>query len=402
MEPDAVADKPAGGARKLDADAAIAIFLARGPGPRRDGTSTALSNQYNITTKAVRDVWNLRTWTMETMPHWTRNDWAKYKHLCSACKIIGVTSKASACAKCTAPPRRGRRPVLSTPRRASSSSDATGSGLTTASESMDSQWQQPPQHPVPQTRPLCSTFADNLADYSFPGPCLQPRERELDNAEGHSLFYGPRLPGYLAHTPATDFMSMSLMPMEAPAAEDSDMSEFDAPACVCNYWRLGTCAHGSSCRFSHTEERPAGGGAPPAAAAQAAARANIEINRQIVACEDPTELCALIQARVAEFNHVNVATAFRRLLQTRRQGVSRAAVDQALRQLEAAPCNMSAPVADAATRRAGQKPPPQCSAKPYPAEECFDLIPRVLDREWKLHKAWLEAPGCRGLGHVRV
>ncbi len=46
----------------------------------------------------------------------------------------------------------------------------------------------------------------------------------------------------------------------------------------------------------------------------------------------------------------------------------------------------------AATRRAGQKPPPQCSAKPYTAEECFDLLPRVLDPEWKLHAAWLAAP----------
>jgi hypothetical protein len=34
----------------------------------RDGTTRALVKQYNITIKGVRDVWNLRTWTWNTMP----------------------------------------------------------------------------------------------------------------------------------------------------------------------------------------------------------------------------------------------------------------------------------------------------------------------------------------------
>ena len=65
-----------------------------------------------------------------------------------------------------------------------------------------------------------------------------------------------------------------------------------------------------------------------------AARVNIAINKQIMACEDVGDLCSLIQARVAEFDHVNVATAFCTLLQTRHHGVARGAKEQALRSLE--------------------------------------------------------------------
>ena len=49
-----------------------------------------------------------------------------------------------------------------------------------------------------------------------------------------------------------------------------------------------------------------------------------------------SELCTLIEARVAEFGHVNVATALRALLQARRDGVPRKVVERALQALEAA------------------------------------------------------------------
>ena len=49
-----------------------------------------------------------------------------------------------------------------------------------------------------------------------------------------------------------------------------------------------------------------------------------------------SELCTLIEARLAEFNHVNVATAFRMLLQSRRDGGSRGVVERAMQALEAA------------------------------------------------------------------
>ncbi len=66
------------------------------------------------------------------------------------------------------------------------------------------------------------------------------------------------------------------------------------------------------------------GGTPAGAASWRAKRVNIVINKQITACKDVEDLCSLIQNRVAEFNHV--ATAFRKLLQTPRQGVARGTV----------------------------------------------------------------------------
>ena len=52
MALNAVTAEHEGGAAKLDADAAIAIFLARGAGAPRDGTTNTLAKQYNITMKA--------------------------------------------------------------------------------------------------------------------------------------------------------------------------------------------------------------------------------------------------------------------------------------------------------------------------------------------------------------
>jgi hypothetical protein len=60
--------------------------------------------------KAVRDIWNLRTWTSATMPYWTSADHSRYlrKHLCKACQRSGVKSFAEACNACSKPLRRGR------------------------------------------------------------------------------------------------------------------------------------------------------------------------------------------------------------------------------------------------------------------------------------------------------
>jgi hypothetical protein len=63
-------------------------------------------------------------------------------------------------------------------------------------------------------------------------------------------------------------------------------------------------------------------------------KVNIAINKEIMACNDVQDLCSVIQNRVAEFNHVNGATAFRKLLLTPRHGVARGTVDRALRALE--------------------------------------------------------------------
>ena len=60
--------------------------------------------------KAVRDIWNQRTWPWVTMPYWTRGDWDLFlrKHLCAECHKKGVRSLAEACERCAKPRRRGR------------------------------------------------------------------------------------------------------------------------------------------------------------------------------------------------------------------------------------------------------------------------------------------------------
>ena len=67
-------------------------------------------------------------------------------------------------------------------------------------------------------------------------------------------------------------------------------------------------------------------------------RRAIEINQRITRSEDAGEVCDLVETCAAEFNHVNVATAFRKLLQQRGgcDGASRGRVEPALRTLEQA------------------------------------------------------------------
>ena len=95
---------------KIDEEAAINIYLAKAWRTPRDSTSSQLAAQYGITMKAVRDVWNLRTWPWVTMPYWTRGDWDLFlrKHLCAECREKGVRSLAEVCERCAKPRRRGR------------------------------------------------------------------------------------------------------------------------------------------------------------------------------------------------------------------------------------------------------------------------------------------------------
>ena len=80
-----------------------------------------------------------------------------------------------------------------------------------------------------------------------------------------------------------------------------------------------------------------GGGAPTGG--KSAGRAHIELNQQITRLGCAGELCRLIEARSAEFNHVNVSTAFRKLLSAGRAGVHPTARSTALHKLEE--CAMS-------------------------------------------------------------
>jgi hypothetical protein len=60
---------------KINASAAVAIFRARsGKRTLRDRIAADLAAEHGITPKAVRDVWNLRTWTAATQPEWTPAD----------------------------------------------------------------------------------------------------------------------------------------------------------------------------------------------------------------------------------------------------------------------------------------------------------------------------------------
>jgi len=94
----------------LDAEAAIIIYRAKERHTPRDNTSSALAEEYGITMKAVRDIWNLRTWAWTTMPYWTKTDLDTFlkKHLGAQCRGEGVKSIAAACKLCASPRRRGR------------------------------------------------------------------------------------------------------------------------------------------------------------------------------------------------------------------------------------------------------------------------------------------------------
>ena len=162
MALNAVTAEHEGGAAKLDADAAIAIFLARGAGAPRDGTTNTLAKQYNITMKAVRDVWNLRTWHKKTMPYWSHSDYVKYlaMRLCGHCKRKGVTSLTSACRKCAQPPRRRGRPSS---RCAPQSSSAAASTL-----------RGPAQLAQPEGHGYRSTMCGSEQTFDFSIPTMTP------------------------------------------------------------------------------------------------------------------------------------------------------------------------------------------------------------------------------------
>ena len=58
---------------------------------------------------------------------------------------------------------------------------------------------------------------------------------------------------------------------------------------------------------------------------------NMELNKRISSIESMKKLCDLIHASSTQFNHVNVATAFRKVLQMPRRGSLQDSVDESLR-----------------------------------------------------------------------
>ena len=57
----------------IDKKTAVIIFLARQSTPvtKDDRLATRLSDEHGISPKAVRDIWNMRTWCRATRPYWT-------------------------------------------------------------------------------------------------------------------------------------------------------------------------------------------------------------------------------------------------------------------------------------------------------------------------------------------
>lgn len=96
---------------RITAADAIAIYKLKPVKPRACGNlSTHLAVQYNITEKAVRDIWRTRTWKRATKPFWTQPDQVCFmkKHGCAECHKKGVQKLSHACHKCMAPVKRGR------------------------------------------------------------------------------------------------------------------------------------------------------------------------------------------------------------------------------------------------------------------------------------------------------
>ena len=98
---------------------AIQIFEAKADREVRDTLAASVATQFGITAKAVRDIWNLRTWVQTTKPYWTQADHDFFltkrpSRLCEACKARDVRSRSKACEICAGPPRRGRPAIQRT------------------------------------------------------------------------------------------------------------------------------------------------------------------------------------------------------------------------------------------------------------------------------------------------
>jgi len=64
----------------ISSNEAVRIFLAAKHGrTKRDRLALRLAHDFGITPKAVRDIWNLRTWARTTKPYWSPSDFLKGK-----------------------------------------------------------------------------------------------------------------------------------------------------------------------------------------------------------------------------------------------------------------------------------------------------------------------------------
>ena len=89
---------------KLNKAHALAIFQAKRCkiAGRRSSLSAALGRRYGMTAKAVRDVWNGRTWAKVTEPFWTAEERKAYQARKMQCDLKSKVGRIKA--KAPAPP----------------------------------------------------------------------------------------------------------------------------------------------------------------------------------------------------------------------------------------------------------------------------------------------------------
>lgn len=94
----------------LTPEQVLEIYNAKQAHLRGDDVAVKLSQQYQITPKTIRDIWNFRSWKETTRPHWTDKDKREYmkKHGCFNCRNNGVQTIDEACNACKAPVKLGR------------------------------------------------------------------------------------------------------------------------------------------------------------------------------------------------------------------------------------------------------------------------------------------------------
>jgi hypothetical protein len=115
------------GVCRISARTATFIYMAKHENnPRRgDRLAARLSEKFGITSKAVRDIWNLRTWARTTRSHWTHHDHIKFrnKKLYISCKKAGKSIE-EASPKCNV--RKQHRRVCAKAMRHKSTGETAG------------------------------------------------------------------------------------------------------------------------------------------------------------------------------------------------------------------------------------------------------------------------------------
>jgi hypothetical protein len=95
----------------LTEEQAIEIFK-EGPSQRSERASkcSKLAHHYNITTTAIRHIWDRRTWVWTTMPFWSKEEMAEslVQGRCESCRCKGVDKIDDTCELCPINRKRGR------------------------------------------------------------------------------------------------------------------------------------------------------------------------------------------------------------------------------------------------------------------------------------------------------